>query len=129
MKKIKQVNNGKIWLKKETSPYRGSIIFLTCLTVIATLISTAFAYLVSYVINSAIDKQENLLWIFSAVLLALILSKIGLKTFETYYAEKLRASLTSNLRTQIFSKILRSDYKHISTYHSGIILSRNISKS
>ena len=64
MKNKKPINNGKLWLKKETSPYRGHIIFLTCLTVIATLVSLVFAYLVGYVINSAIDSQENKLWIY-----------------------------------------------------------------
>ena len=124
MKNKKPINNGKLWLKKETSPYRGHIIFLTCLTVIATLVSLVFAYLVGYVINSAIDSQENKLWIFSAILLALVLLKISLKTFDSYYAEKLRAKITANLRSRIFSKILRSDYKSISTYHSGDLINR-----
>ena len=53
MKAAKQVSKGKIWLQKETRPYRASIILLTTLTVLATLASLAFAYLVSYVINSA----------------------------------------------------------------------------
>lgn len=120
----KQTNRGKIWLKKETRPYRASIILLTSLTVFATLVSLGFAYLVSYVINSADDGKEKQLWIFSAVLLGLVLLKILLKTFDAYYAEKLRARLTSNLRTRTFGKILHSNYSHISSYHSGDLVNR-----
>ena len=124
MKANKQVNKGKIWLYKETRPYRASIILLTCFTVIATLASLAFAYLVSYVINSADAGNSKNLWIFSGVLLGLVLLKILLKTFDGYFAEKLRARLTANLRTRTFKKILRSDYAKISAYHSGDLVNR-----
>ena len=124
MKAAKQVNKGKIWLSRETRPYRASIVLLTCCTVIATLVSLAFAYLVSYVINSADAGKEKQLWIFSAILLGLLLLKILLKTFDSFYAEKLRAKLTSDLRTRTYGKILRSDYAKISTYHSGDLINR-----
>ena len=124
MKAAKQVSKGKIWLQKETRPYRASIILLTTLTVLATLASLAFAYLVSYVINSADSGKEKQVWIFSAVLLGLVLLKILLKTFDSYYAEKLRAQFTSNLRTRTFGKILRSNYAHIASYHSGELVNR-----
>ena len=124
MKVNKQDNKGKNWLKKETRPYRASIILLTVFTVLATLVSLAFAYLVSYVINSAKDGKEKQLWIFSGILLALIILKIFLKTFDGFYAEKLRSRFTSNLRTRTFGKILRSDYAHITSYHSGELINR-----
>ena len=75
MSTSKRTNKGKIWLKKETRPYRASIILLTCFTVLATLVSLAFAYLVSFVINSADAGKEKQLWIFSAALLGLVLLK------------------------------------------------------
>ena len=124
MKANKQINKGKKWLEKETRPYRASIFLLTAFTVLATLVSLAFAYLVSYVINSAGAGNKQQLWIFSAVLLALVLLKILLKTFDTFYAEKLRTRLTSDLRTRTFGKILRSNYAKISSYHSGDLVNR-----
>ena len=124
MRNNKQVNKGKIWLQKETRPYRASISLLTCLAVVTTLVSLAFAYLVSYVINSADAGNKRQLWIFSAVLLALVLLKILLKTFDVFFAEKLRARLTADLRTRTFGKILRSNYAKISSYHSGELVNR-----
>ena len=124
MKTEKVNQNGKIWLKNKMRPYRASVFLLTALTVLATVISLAFAYLVRYLINSATKGSNNLLWTFSAVLLGLLLLKIFLKTIDSYYAEKLRAKIISDLRAKTFSKILRSEYAQITGYHSGELLNR-----
>ena len=124
MKTEKKNQNGKIWLKSKMRPYRASIFLLTFLTVLATVISLAFAYLVRYLINSATKGENNLLWTFSAVLLGLLLLKILLKTVDTYYAEKIRANIIADLRAKTFSKILRSEYAQITGYHSGELLNR-----
>ncbi len=124
MKANKLENNGKTWLKREMRPYRASIVLLTVLNVTATVLSLAFAYLVSYVINSATNGNAKLLWTFSAVILGMLLLKILLKTIDSFYAEKLRAKIVSELRTKLFSQILRSDYASILQYHSGDILNR-----
>ena len=124
MRKEQPQNNGKAWLKKEMRPYRASIAFLTFLTVTASLSSLAFAYLVRFVIDNATNRKATLLWTFAAILLGLVLLKILLKTIDAFYAEKLRAKMTAELRTKLFSKIIRSNYAKISEYHSGNLLNR-----
>ena len=111
---MKKTNNqGKIWLKKETRPYSGRVLLLTGLSTLVTLFSLAFAYLVRYLINSASAGNVSMLWVFCAVILAVLLLKIILKTLYGYSAEKLRAKMYSTLRAMTFSKILRSDYARI----------------
>lgn len=124
MAKDKVSQEGKLWLKKQTQPYRGRVVLLAVLNVFATVLSLAFAYLVRYLINSASDKNERLLWIFSGVVLGVLLMRIFLQTICGFYAEKLRARITAELRTKTFSKILRSDYAKLQDYHSGDLLSR-----
>ena len=116
--------NGKEWLKRETRPYRASVLFLTFFTVLSTVLSLAFAYMVRYVINSASDGKNTLLWIFSATLLGLLLLRILIKTIDGFFAEKLRAKIVAEQRTKVFSKILRSDYAKLQDYHSGELLNR-----
>ncbi len=115
---------GKLWIKKEMRPYRVSIGLLTLLNVITTGLSLAFAYTVQFLINSASAKDGRMLWIFAAVLLGMLLLRIGLQTFSSFQAERLRARIVSQLRTRTFSKILRSDYGHLQAYHSGELLNR-----
>ena len=121
--KIK-AENGKKWLKKEMRPYRGFIFFLTCLTVLSTGLSLAFAYMVQFLVNSASSKNVQLLWIFAAVLLGVLFVRIALQTLSGYAAEHLRAKITAELRTRTFGKILRSDYAKLQGYHSGELLNR-----
>ena len=118
------LQNGKLWLKKEIRPYRVFIIFLTVFSVITTLFSLAFAYIVKYLIDSASNGQAQLLAVFSAVILGLLLLRIALQTFANYQAEKLRAKIVVDLRKKIFSKILHSNYASVQNYHSGELINR-----
>ncbi|MBQ8308693.1 MAG: ABC transporter ATP-binding protein [Clostridia bacterium] len=115
---------GKLWIKKEMRPYRGHVLFLTCFSVISTVLSLAFAYMVRYLINSASSGATKMLWTFSAILLGLLLLRIALQTVSGFCAERLRAKITSELRTRMFGKILRSDYGRLQAYHSGELLNR-----
>ena len=121
---MKANQGGRLWLKKETGAYKTSIFALTVLSVAVTLFSLSFAYLVRYLINSASNGQEQRLWIFSGLLIGLLLFKILGKTLENFYAEKLRAKMTTELRTKLFSKLLRSDYAKTYAYHSGELMNR-----
>ena len=122
----KQTTNetAKLWLKRETQPYNARVAFLTVLTVLSTLCSLAFAYMVRYVINSAAGGEVERLWSFSACLLALILGKILLKTLNNYFAEKYRSNIFADLRVKSFSKILQSNYAQMHEFHSGELLNR-----
>ncbi len=120
----KEKNNGKAWLKKEVRPYGGAVFFLTLLSAVVALLSIAFAYLVRYLINSASDKNKNALLIFALVLLSVLLLKIILKTLEGFFAERVRARMYTQLRTNTFSKLLRVDYSSAQGYHSGELLNR-----
>ena len=124
MSKENVSQKGKLWLKKEMRPYRAFVLFLTLVAVVTTALSLAFAYMVKYLINSATAKNTHALWIFSAVLLGVLLLRIALQTVSGYLAEKLRAKIVTELRTKTFSKILRSDYGQLQGYHSGELITR-----
>ena len=121
---MKANQEGKLWLKKETGVYKTSIFALTILAIAVTLSSLLFAYMVRYLINSASNGEEKRLWIFAIVLLGLLLFKIIFKALENFYMEKLRAKMTTQLRTKLFGKILRSDYAKTYAYHSGDLMNR-----
>ena len=121
--KIKN-EKGKEWLKKETKPYGKRVFLLAVLSILTTLATLAFAYLVRYLINSAAAGNSKLLWVFSAVLLGTLLLKILLKSLNGYCAERLRAKMYVELQRKIFAKILRSNYAGIQKYHSGELITR-----
>ena len=122
MKQEKTTQQGKAWLKQELRPYRSSILFLAVISVLATLFSTAFAYLVKYLVNSATNKNLQNLLIFAGVLLGLMLCKIALQTYKNFLSEKTRANMVNCLRQKTFSKILQSNYAQLQSKHSGELL-------
>ena len=124
MKQTAKNKQAKLWLKKETAPYGIHVLFLAALSAFATLFTLAFAYLVRYLINSASQKDEKLLWVFAAILLSVLFLKILFKTLQGYFAERLRTKMYAGLRRKTFTKILRSDYARIQEYHSGDLLNR-----
>ena len=124
MKQEKTSEQGKAWLNREMRPYRASIVFLTILTVLSTLFSLAFAYVIRYLINSATAQNQNHLLFFAIVTVSLLLFKILFQTLHGFMAERLRAKMTAKQRVSTFSKILHSNYAKISEYHSGDLLNR-----
>ena len=124
MEKTITSENAKIWLKKQTRPYRAAIAFLTFLNVLCTGLSLVFAYLVRYLINSASGGAKEKLLFFALLLLSVLLVKILLNTFMGFLAEKLRARIVTDLRKSVFAQILRSEYANLQNYHSGDLLNR-----
>ncbi len=124
MKSKRATNVGKIWLRKELRAYRTPVVLLACMGALATLFSLVFAYLVRYLINSATGGESSLLLTFALIVLGVMLLRITLQTLSGYFAEKLRAKMTVDLRGRVFHKILRSNYAQIQTYHSGELLNR-----
>lgn len=124
MKKNKTSEKGKVWLKRELRPYRASIAFVTILSVLATLASLAFAYIIRYLVTAAENKQQDTIWIISAILLGILVLKIFMNVFYNYSTEKLRSKMTAEQRSKIFSKVLQSNYAAMGKYHSGDLLTR-----
>ncbi|MGN1053289.1 MAG: hypothetical protein ACI4SH_07885, partial [Candidatus Scatosoma sp.] len=116
--KDRETTRGKAWLKREMRPYRLSVVFLCGLTVAATLLSLAFSYLIRYVINSAAAGAVRPMWIFASVCAGVALLRVVLQAAKTYYAERCRAKIAVGLRSRLFSRFLRADYKQTEKYHS-----------
>ena len=122
--KDRETTRGKAWLKREMRPYRLSVVFLCGLTVAATLLSLAFSYLIRYVINSAAAGAARSMWIFAAVCAGVALLRVVLQATKSYYTERCRAKIAVGLRSRLFSRFLRADYKQAEKYHSGDLLNR-----
>lgn len=115
---------GKVWLKRRTGKYRGSVVFLACVNAVATALSLTFAFLVRYLINGAASGEEKAIWIFACVLLGVLFFRIFLNTLARYLAERQRAKITKELRTELFGKMLCSQFEQVQAYHSGELLNR-----
>lgn len=124
MKKDRTTKQGKAWLRQEMRPYRAPIAFIAVLSVLSTLAALAFAYIVRYLVVGAEAKDTDIIILFSAVLLGVLLIKILAHVFYGYCSERLRSKMLAQKRSKIYGEILHSNYAKISAYHSGDLLNR-----
>ena len=124
MNEQKTSEKGKAWLKREMRPYRASIVFITIVSVLTTLSSLAFAYMVRYMVDGAEAKDNQVILLLSGILLAILAVKIVTHVLYGYYSEKLRSKMMSKERTKIYGKLLNSEYEKLSEFHSGDLLNR-----
>ncbi len=124
MRTEKASEKGKAWLKREMRPYRASIAFLTAISIITTLSSLAFAYLVRYMVSGTQSQNMDGILLISGVLLAVLAIKILSTIVYGYFSERLRSKMIAKERKKIFGKLLYSDYEKLSDFHSGDLLNR-----
>ncbi len=123
-KNIRNQARGKAWLKKELTPFRFAVAWLTVLAVLTTALSVAFAYLVRYLVNGAAAGNTQTLIAYAIVLIVLLLVRIALQILKNYLTERACARMTTELRAKSFSRLLRADYSALEAYHSGDLLNR-----
>ncbi len=117
-------SKSKIWFGKNVGKYTPSIVFLTVLNVLATVCSVGFAYLSSFLINSATKNDDSGIILFSCIVLSLLIGRVILRAGITFWSEKSRATIITDLRSRLFRKVLKSNYKDVEKYHSGELLTR-----
>ncbi len=115
---------GKEWLKRESAPFRASIVLLAIFALLTTALSVVFAYLVRFLINGATEGDQAKLILFSILLISLLLARILFTVLKNYLTEQYNAKMTAKLRGRLFSRILHADYSAVEKYHSGDLLNR-----
>lgn len=118
------MQSGKEWLGEQIKPYKRSVITLTAASVLATCLSVAFAFLTKFLVNSATDGDKKGIVTFIVVLLAVLIFRITLQALIRFFSEKTMADISTGLRKRLFGRVLKADYKEISKYHSGDLVSR-----
>ena len=113
MRKEKASEKGKAWLKKEMRPYRASIVFITIISVLTTLSSLAFAYLVRYLVGGAIERNVDSIVLLSCILLAILAVKIISSVLYSYFTERQRCKMIAKERKKIYGRLLHSDYEKL----------------
>ena len=72
----KQVSESVIWLKNQVKPYKKSIILLGATSVLASLLSVAFAYLTRFILNGEVRQ----IVVIAAALVAVLLARIAVRS-------------------------------------------------
>lgn len=121
------------WILKSGKPQLHNIIILTLLNVILAGVSVANSYMLRFVVNSAtgqgffgdaVDGRIKGIAIFGALFAFLILSRCLMSIYTNHLVFKISSRLTINIKTNLYSRILRKDFRQITAYHTGEMINR-----
>ncbi len=102
-----------------------AILIVSCL--IHSAVTVALALLIKEVINFAVLGNTEKLLKYSIIAVCAVVFQIGLSLFNSYLRERLRFKLEIKLKQGLFDKILKKEYKYVTSYHSGELLNRMFS--
>lgn len=114
-------------LKWIVSQIRGQLhimIILIVLNSAEAALGIYFAFLSKNVIDAATSKDMRELLIRSVIAITVILVEILLSYLSAYIDERSTAALDKKLKQRLFGLIMRKDYRAVTGYHSGDIMTR-----
>lgn len=112
------------WLFDQVKGRIPSMCLLLLATALAAYLGVVFSLATRQIIDSAVAGQrEEFLW-GCVMLTAIIVVRVLCNGLGLHLNERLAADLDRDIKKNVIHKILRSDYRQISRFHSGDLLSR-----
>ena len=115
------------WLKENMKGSRLTMALLLTSCLIHSAVTVLMALLIKDVINYAVIGDGVKLLNRSIFAVSAVVTQILLSLLNSYLRERLRFKLEIKLKQNLFEKILKKEYKFITSYHSGELLNRMFS--
>lgn len=112
------------WLYARSKGQLWQIALIAVMRCILTVLGVNFALTSRYVIDAAVSKNIDGLVSSAIMLVTIIALQIVIRLLGQSLEVSVTARLNMNLRSHLFSSILKSDYSAQTAYHSGDLLTR-----
>ena len=117
------------WFNKAVRPYRGSLAVMMLCHVLLTACSVCFVYASKKLIDIAVavlqgSDADSGLWVWTGVVIVIVLARIGLNALKTYLQTNTQIKLKNRLRRRLFDVLLRLQSDGGTKYHTGDLLNR-----
>ena len=113
------------WIAKCASAHLVNLIVLTLVSVAVSVISVYFALCSKRVIDAATNAHlRQRLYPELGRLVLLLILQLGLDSWASFLHIRVLSKIKIDLKSTLFSSILRKDYLSISKYHTGDLLNR-----
>lgn len=112
------------WLFDQIRGRIPALAVLLCSTVLAAYLGVVFSLATRQVIDSAVAGDAAAFVRACGYLAAIIVVRVAGNALALHLNERLVADLDRDIKKNVMHKILRSDYRGISQFHSGDLLSR-----
>ena len=117
------------WIYNAVRPLRGAILAMMSCHLLLVFCSITFIYASKKAVDVAVamfrgEAGSEQLIVWGAVMVAVVLLRIGLNALRTYVQTKTDISLKNRLRSRLFDILLHSQVDGGTRFHSGDILNR-----
>lgn len=112
------------WISKTLGKRKWMVGLLGVMQSILAASGIAFALLMRYAIDSAVEAKTTDFWQAVLGLVLLILFQIVLRALNRFFEDDTSAAIENRLRQKAFDGILKKEYGKISEYHTGELMNR-----
>lgn len=117
------------WFSKVVRPHRASIAVMMLCHVLLAGCSVAFVFASKKLVDIAVavlqgDSEHSGLWVWAAVMIGIVIGRIGLNALRSYLQTRTEINLKNRLRRRLFDVLLHLQSDGSKKYHSGDLLNR-----
>lgn len=105
--------------------HRGSVVLISCLTVLQSLLQVVVAVLMRYVIDAALENNGRLL-VWGGALIASLITLVACHSALSWYTGSASDRFVARLRRELLTSAAYSRDAKLQSYHSGELLSRGM---
>ena len=117
------------WFGKAVRPYRAAIAVMMICHVLLAACSVGFVFASKKLVDMAVSVLQyggdrSYLWIWTSVMIAIVIGRIGLNAMRTYLQTRTEINLKNRLRRRLFDVLLHLQSDGSARFHSGDLLNR-----
>ena len=121
---LRDITRETYWIYHHTRAYWKAILLYTLLGLASTLLTIMSSVLSKNLINAIIAQTGWRVLQFGMVVVLLAASGIVLNAFVNRYSAKINLRVSIDLRAEVYSVFMNTDWESLQEYHSGDLLSR-----
>lgn len=112
------------WILKYVYRYKGSIALYVILGVVATGMSLGTSVASKYLIDAVLSKSSEIILQSACLVIGLAVFQILFQSGASWITAVISTKTNNEMRNEIYSHVITSDWEEINGFHSGELLNR-----
>ena len=122
--RLKQMKEETIWIYQYAKKYRKVTVFYTVLGLCSSLIGIVSAFISKDLVDIITGHKTGEVIRTFVIMIGVSLFNIMLSQLIGYLSNKISMNVEAQIKSDIFEKILKTEWESLSKYHTGDLLSR-----
>ncbi len=112
------------WIFTYSKRYRWAIVFYTVLGIVSTTLGLISSLMAKYTLDIIVGQKTSKLWLLFIIMVGSALFSVVFENLLGRISLKIGIRIGNDIRSDVFSKIIDSDWARLNEYQSGDIVNR-----